>query len=273
MTADKHHSFVFLDYEGKDNLLTLKEIKDLLHQFNHTLVLTVAVRALEFQNGDGLWRSYLDILADNSNVSVNLVAGHSAYNIDRNVSAKIALRKYIAHTRERTDRPIFLGVDNLSSTFVKSICQSYSGVIPFALNGDFRLMNGFSNSKKCPLAIYTPLTIKARQDEETYNDVFPYLMRRKTIQQRLKAANILEEELKISSWSNLSQKAQTIIKDSLNELIITDANLNEKVKHFRSCNVRILVGYPAISSIKNQQIEGFKIGSAMIEKGVKRGLN
>ncbi len=236
-------------------------------------MLTVAVRALEFQNGDGLWRSYLDILADNSNVSVNLVAGHPAYNIDRKVSTQFALRKYIAQIRERTDRPIFLGIDNLSSTYVKSICQSYSGVIPFALNGDSRLMNGFSNSTKCPLAIYTPLIIKTRQDEETFNDVFPYLMRRKTIQQRLKAANISEEELKISSWSHLSQKAQTIIKDSLNELIITDANLNEKVKHFKSSNVRILVGYPAISSIKNQQIEGFKIGSAMIEKSVKKGLN
>ncbi|PWI46475.1 hypothetical protein CEE45_16615 [Candidatus Heimdallarchaeota archaeon B3_Heim] len=223
------------------------------------MVLTVAVRALEFQNGNDLLRSYLDMIADNSNLSLNLVAGHPAYDIDQTVSVENALNKSFTQIRQRTDRPMFLGIENLSTRIIKSICRSYSPVIPFALNGDYRVMNGFSKKISCPLAIYTPLAIETDQFENNISDFLPYLLRRRVLQDRLKAANLWKDELTNSTWSEFSRKAQKIIRYSLNELIITDANIDKKLMEFRSHNVKLLVGYPAISSIKNQQIEGFKI--------------
>lgn len=259
LTVDKHHSFIFVDYEGKDHLFSSKTIKELLHQINNTLVLTIAVRALEFQNGSDLWRSYLNIITDNSNISLNIVAGHSAYNIDQTVSVKEALHKFLSQVRERTDRPVFLGIENLPVKIIKEICQLYSPVIPFALNGDDRLKNGFSKKIGVPLAIYAPMTLDTKQLEENIDELLPYLLRRKIIQNRLNSTKKGRKELRSASWTGLTQEGQMIVKNSLNELIIVGSSLDDNLLQFKSQNVKIIVGYPAISSIINQQIEEFKI--------------
>jgi hypothetical protein len=249
-----------LDYEGLDNLLPIEDIKRLLRELNNSLVLTIAVRAIEFQNGSDLWRYYLDLFVKDPKLGLNIVAGHPAYNIDKSLSVEEAIETFFADIRKRTNRSIFFGIDNISSKFIRKICQRFSPVILFGLNGDARLMNGFSRKlEHCTLAMYTPLAIASQKVENDINDLLPYLLRRRRIKQQLE--NIEETEIeKISStWSNSSEEVQKVIRDNLGRFILTNANLEEKMSEIKAHNIKLLVGYPAISSIRDQQIEEFKI--------------
>ncbi len=243
-----------------DNLLSIQEIESLLRKLNNSLVLTIAVRAVEFQNGSDLWRSYLNLFADNPNMGLNIVAGHPAYNIDQSISLKETLGKYFTEIRKRTDRPIFFGIDNISSKLVRKICQRFSPIIPFGLHGDKRLLNGFSKElEHCTLAIYTPLAIASQKDEDDLDELLPYLLRRRSIKKQLLRIKKTSAGRIKSSQSTSSEEVQKVIRDNLGDFILTDSNIEEKMVEFSSHNIKLLVGYPAISSIRDQQIEEFKI--------------
>ncbi len=260
LTADKHHSFIFLDYEGQDHLLSIQAIRELVLQLKNNLVLTVAVRALEFQNGTDLWRSYLDLLDDCSNLSLNIVAGHPAYNLNQTVLLKTAFQKFFSQIRKRTNRPIFFGIDNISSSLIKNVCQQYSPIIPFGLNGDARLKNGFSKDyENYSLAVYAPLATTIQKIDSSLDELLPYLLRRKSIQDQLRCTEEWNPEQSYTSWSTAPEKVQKVIKKNLNDYILTDSNIETKISEYKSQNIKLVVGYPSISSISDQQIEEFII--------------
>ncbi len=115
--ADFLHSCSVLDYEGKEHLLSGKQIQRVLNEIGNKLFLTVAVRGRELSNSSFI-NSYLGLLHQNYKMSFCIVAGHPAYSsINKLIKKKKGFYQLIQMIRRFTERPLLIGMENISTRF------------------------------------------------------------------------------------------------------------------------------------------------------------
>ncbi|MFX1506214.1 MAG: hypothetical protein ACFFDC_08860 [Promethearchaeota archaeon] len=259
--ADRYHNFVFIDYEGQSNLLEPKELKQIIEQVHHYLVFTIAVRGCEFHfQRKFLLENYLRIAKVNSHLLFCIVAGHPIYpSIDTQLSSIKAFHNVFTRIRGKISSVLFLGVENVASNEIQSLCQQYNPIVPFILHGDSRIV---LNEFRPPIAVYSPLA-HTIPDEEAIKSLIGYLIRRKATQQALKKKGydlvipLMNKEL----WNELIPEIQSIFRSSFDRFVLTSQNFHSRIHVFIKNGVRLLVGNPAIYEISFELIQRFGTNS------------
>jgi len=233
-------------------------LAQVLEQIRHYLVFTIAVRGSEFHfQRKYLLENYLRIARIWPHLLFCIVAGHPSYpSIDTKLPSIKAFHNIFTRIREKSSSVLFLGVENIALSNIQNLCQLYSPLIPFILQGDSRLT---SNKFQPPLAVYSPLahTIPA---EEAIKSQLGYLIRRKATQQALKKGgyNLVIPPMNNQLWNELIPEIQSVLRSSFDRFVLTSQNLQIRIQEFIQKGVRLLVGYPAIPEISFELIQFFR---------------
>ena len=248
---------MFIDYEGQNHLLDPNELEKITAQIQHYLVFTIAVRGGEFHfHRKFLLENYLRVARMNHHLLFSIVAGHPIYpSIDTQLSSIKAFHNIFTRIREKYSSVLFLGVENVPLSTIQILCQQYTPLFPFILQGDPRFI---SDKFSPPFAVYSPLahTIPV---EEAIKFQLGYLIRRKATQQALKKKgyNLVIPPMNSQLWNELIPEIQSILRSSFDRFALTSQNFQMRIQEFIQKGVRLLVGYPAIPEIKFDLIQRF----------------
>ncbi|MFW9854732.1 MAG: hypothetical protein ACFFFG_06710 [Candidatus Thorarchaeota archaeon] len=257
--SDRHHQYVFIDYEGRDNLLSAEELKSILQSMENTLVLTVAARDEYFYSDNGLFE-YLNLIQVFSNLGFCIVAGHPAYDtINRRIPLQDAFYKIFTQVRQNFDAELYLGAENLSSSLIDNIQNKFGRVIPFYLHGDARVYkrNGEGDSNGNQIAIYSPIAhTLSESDVLQTQKVKNYLLRRKLVQQSLNELKRDQGEVNGKSYKEIEQQ---VLRRHIREYILTSENLRSKIHLLRQRGATLVVGNPVIPEMTANLIKEFSI--------------
>ncbi|MHA1213725.1 MAG: hypothetical protein ACTSR2_15065 [Candidatus Hodarchaeales archaeon] len=266
--ALKYHKYVFIDYEGIGNQLTPSQIKFLLEKTNNNIVVTIATRAKEFRSsGTFHFDNYLELFKY-QNFKLNVVAGHpSCSTVNTRISKEGSLEDFVYKIGEHTNSVIFLGTEGIRTKFIenlRNLVKSSNSLIPFVLNGDYRLREKVFYP---PLAVYSPLT-HIISEEEAMKHVLSYLLRRKeTIQEFL--GHGLNPALVSTKWDKIGQGYKKVILEMYKRFILGSGNFQEQISMFRRSGVGLIVGNPMITDIYQDLVKSFALGVAMAVNNYK----
>lgn len=268
MFADQYHKFIFIDYEGKRNLLDPEQIKDILQQTSNYLVLTVSVRSAEFHfNRKFLLENYLRLTRSYHNLAFCVVAGHPAYpSVDSQIPVEKAFHYVLSRIRRITSTPLFLGTENLSSNLVIRLIQEYGYILPFLLHGDPRAIH--TKLLKPPLAVYSPLTHLV-SNEVAVKLLIEYLLRRRSTQLALtKKGYFPSIRVTPVKWEELSPGVKKILKSNLQKFVLNSNNFFSRIQEFLNNGVQLIVGNPVIPHLYFDHIKDFQISANFISKKI-----
>lgn len=242
--TDQYHPFIFLDYEGRERLVTPEQLCVILGQIRNHLVFTVSVRSAEFhKNRTCLLENYLRIADMYPNLTFCIVAGSPVYSsVDLRIPVVKAFHNILSRVRSMTTENIFLGAENLSTHFISQLVKSYGSIIPFLLYGDPRAV--LSNQLPLPYAVYTPMTHLPSEDEGV-KSLVKYLLRRKPILHELKQEKMNPSTLP-DTWEKLPQTAQRILRSRYPQFVLTSWNFKARIETFTHYGARLIVGYPGV---------------------------
>lgn len=232
-------------------------MKSILEQIKNILVLTIAVRGVEFlEKSFDLLGEYLELTQTYTNFTFCIVAGHPAYedSIDTQTSSIKSFHKFFKRIREITDIPLFLGAENLSSDTINRLCNKYNPIMPFLLHGDKRAVR--ENRIQSPFAVYSPL-IHTIPHEQAIQAVMGYLLRRRTTQQQLIREGLSSSEI-LPEWDNLSKPIKRILHHSFDQYVLNSSNFRSRIKIFSRQGAQLIVGHPIVSENFNDLTERFK---------------
>jgi len=234
-----------VDYEGSDYLLDTKEIEYILNQIKNTLILTVAIRAKEFQEEEKKWKGYLKLFLKYDHLSFCLVPGHEAYEIDKKISTRRAFHQFFTDLKREHDKLIFMGIENLSSQFVKLILSMYDGVLPILLNGDKRLLKKQiqNSSLGNRLVIYSPFITGITKYSTIMEKSTQYLFRRKYTRELLANISNWQDLISGREWNDFPSEIRDILKKSLDRFVLTDLNMQRHLFAFKDHNVRLVIEF------------------------------
>ncbi|MFW9903440.1 MAG: hypothetical protein ACFFFH_03845 [Candidatus Thorarchaeota archaeon] len=240
-------------------------MKTILEKIKYNFILTIAVRGVALlEKSFDLLKKYLELTTVYQNFTFCIVAGHPAYkdSFDTCIPLIQAFESVFRQIREKTNIPVFLGAENLSSSTINLLCEKYPPVIPFLLYGDKRVFqkNGI-NSK---FAIYSPI-VKATSQKEAIQSTLSYLLRRKATQELLKSENLSFSEIPLESWDKITLPTKRILEQSFDQYILSSSNLKKKIKTFTKQGVRMIVGHPIAARNTNHLIEEFKFNTEFNE--------
>ncbi|MFW9903014.1 MAG: hypothetical protein ACFFFH_01660 [Candidatus Thorarchaeota archaeon] len=259
--ADRHHNFVFIDYEGQNHLLEPQQLEQIIGQIHHYLVFTIAVRGCEFHfRRKFLMENYLRIAGVNPHLLFCIVAGHPIYpSIDTQLSSIKAFHNVFTRIRCKYSSILFLGAENIATNEIQSLCQQYIPVVPFILHGDSRIA---LNKFRSPIAVYSPLA-HTIPNEEAIKSLLGYLIRRKATQQALKKKgyNFVIPPMNKELWNELIPEIQSILLSNFDRFVLTYQNFQVRVHQFIKSGVRLLVGNPAVPEITFKLIQRFRTTS------------
>ncbi len=257
LTADKYHKFTIIDYEGVNNLLTPRELEQILSQMKNLLVFTIAVRGREFHfSRKYLFENYLRLKRRFRNLVFCLVAGNTYYrSIDLQIPVINAFNNLLTRMRRKSSASVFIGAEGLSTQIICEFEFQYGPIIPFLLHGDPRAI--LSDSLPVPLSVYSPIVFNV-SEEEAIKPLLGYLLRRKDTRARIANQRFILCAPPFK-WEDIIPEIQTILLFSFNQCVLTSTNLNSRINAFFKNNIRLIVGYPAISSQMFELIRDFSI--------------
>jgi hypothetical protein len=250
-----------VDYEGPDYLLDTKEIEYILNQITNTLILTVAIRANEFQEEENVWNEYLKLFSKHDNLSFCLVPGHENYKINKKISTRSAFHGFFTTLRREHTKSIFMGIENLSSQFVGLILSTYDGIVPILLNGDNRLLRKYPEISLLGnrTAVYSPFITKTTDYSSIMEKTIYYLLRRNYTRNLLAKTSNWQNLTLGSEWDEISSEIKEVLRKSLDRFVLTDHNIQRYLFKFKQYNVQLVIGFPL--SIENiaQEIKNFSL--------------
>lgn len=254
---------MFLDYEGLKHLISPDLLETLIEQIRHFLVFIIAVRSCEFHfQRKYLLENYLRLARKFSNLLFCVVAGHPVYpSVNTELPSFQAFHNIFTRLRNRSSSVVFLGVENLSSRFVRGLSQKYKPVIPFLLHGDPRAVH--SSGIFPPLAVYSPLAHSV-PDEEAIKPLLGYLLRRKATQQALKKKGycFLTPPMTNNCWTDLLPDIKTILRFNFQKFVLTSQNFHSRTSAFIQNGVKLIVGNPVIPEHFFELVRSFKFNRA-----------
>ncbi|MFX0150892.1 MAG: hypothetical protein ACFFAJ_08940 [Candidatus Hodarchaeota archaeon] len=228
----------------------------ILQQTKNVLVFTIAVRDAKFSKTSYFLEEYLQLIEQYSHVTFCVVAGHPAYSsIDVRIPLSQSFDKILAQIRNKTNKTLYLGVDNLSSGFIGQIRENYGSIIPFLLHGDSRAI--CSNGILPPFAVYSPIIFSIPNDE-IMNNLKDYLLRRKSTQKALTYKGFPLADLS-HHWLKLSPEVQSILYLSFQDHVLNPKNFHAKIQAFTQQGAHLIVGNPIASEYFNDLVKGFNL--------------
>ncbi len=235
--------YVFIDYEGARELLSPSEVASLLKILDNKLVLTIAVRGLEFHKRGNLLANYLRLALEWDNLRFCFVPGHPAYHsIDKSILVEENLHRFIEATRDFTRSEIFFGVENVPLSVIRRVWNRHENVVPFVLNGDHRLSRITKNNDN--MALYSPFTTNSN----LYNvaeRMRGYLLRRQWTLKMLEKNGIEPSGVvREKHWMSLTQDVKKLLLLALDHFTLTDFNLQDRLLEFVRHQIKYLVLYP-----------------------------
>ena len=235
--ADRYHNFVFLDYEGKNFLLSPQKLEQLLQRARGNIVFTLATRAVELRS-TSLLSQYLELAQSYENLFFTVVAGHPAYDsVDTRISFRDSIAYLLERIREHTKAPIFIGSENVSLHFIMKLDHLFSRLIPFLLNGDDRLLQ--FGSKFSSLALYSPVIFDVTKDQAV-KLYYSYLLRRKYSQMLLKTLSGTCSQMNVHE---LLHSHRSLMHHLLDKFVLTEDRILEIQSQLLGNNVSMLVGF------------------------------
>jgi hypothetical protein len=191
-----------------------------------------------------------------SNLAFCIVAGHSAYpSVDPRIPIIKAFHYVFSRIRKKTDTPLFLGAENISSSLIDKFIKKYEFIVPFLLHGDPRAL--YSGKLNPPYAIYSPIT-NIIPDDEAIKLLTGYLLRRKAIQRELAAKGCFPT-IRPAKWEEISPIVQRILKTNFQKYVLTSQNYKSRIQTFYRNGVQLIVANPIIPGRYFDLIRGFKI--------------
>jgi hypothetical protein len=260
--ADQYHRFIFIDYEGIQNLLDPDQMKDVLEQTRNYLVLTVSVRSAEFHfNRKFLLENYLRLTRSYHHLAFCVVAGHPAYpSVDSQIPVIKAFHYVLSRIRRKTSTPLFLGTENISSNFIIKLIREYNYILPFILHGDPRAIH--AKLLKPPLAVYSPLTHLV-SNEEAIKLLIEYLLRRRSTQLSLtKKGYFPSIRTTPAKWEELSPGVKKILKSNLQNSVLNSHNFISRIQEFLNNGVQLIVANPVIPHRYFDHVKNFQINTS-----------
>lgn len=250
----KHHSYVFLDYEGESLLWRPNEIEKILLNRNGqhgTLIITLAARARELSYNSILLSEYALLAEEYSQLGICVVAGHPAYSsVDGSLSSQMGLLRMTRALREMTSAPLFLGTEKLPRSYAAALAKNYS-LIPFLLKSETlpRDIAGYRTNlpNNGPCAVYSPMAL-VDDASIILKKLIGYILRRDTTIQQLRKNNIQPEEVKgvIEEGGTLSKAVERLLCSRLRELAIFGSSITQQLHQLCHWGASIIVGFPCI---------------------------
>ncbi|MFX1284949.1 MAG: hypothetical protein ACFFB5_14910 [Promethearchaeota archaeon] len=257
--ADQYHNFVFIDYEGIQNLLDPTQLETIIEQVHHNLVFTIAVRGCEFHfQRKFLLENYIRLTRKYSNLLFCVVAGHPAYSsIETRLPVIKAFHNVFTRIRSKQSSLLFLGIENVTSDLVNILKQEYYPIMPLILHGDPRVI--CTTKILPPFAVYSPLAHSV-PDEVAIKSLLGYLLRRKITQEALKKKGFcfLTPPMNKQLFNELIPEIQSILWSSFDRFVLTSQNIRNRTETFIQNGVQLIVGNPAIPGQLFELIRSFK---------------
>lgn len=210
-----------------------------------------------------LLKKYLELTSTYQNLTFCIVAGHPVYkdSIDTSISSFQAFEEVFTKIREKTNIPVFLGAENLSSRIINLLCKKYDPVIPFLLHGDKRAIQ--KNGIYSKFAIYSPI-VTTRSRKEAIQATMSYLLRRKATQKLLKHENLSYSEI-LLTWDEIPLSVKRILEQTFDQYILSLTNIQKKTKNFARQGARLIVGHPITARNPNHLTEEFQFNIGFSE--------
>ncbi|MHA2231335.1 MAG: DUF7388 family protein [Candidatus Hodarchaeales archaeon] len=250
----KHHSYVFLDYEGESLLWRPNEIEKILLNRNGqhgTLIITLAARAREFSYNPNLLSKYALLAEKYSQLGICVVAGHPAYSsVDGSRSSQMCLLRMTRTLREITSAPLFLGTEKLPSNYAAALAKKYS-LIPFWLKSESlpRDIAGYQTTlpNNGPCAVYSPIAL-VDDASIILKKLIGYILRRDTTIRQLRRNDIQPEEVKgvLEGGGTLSNAVESLLCSRLRELAIFGSSITQQLHQLCHWGASIIVGFPCL---------------------------
>jgi len=257
--ADRYHRFIFIDYEGQKNLLDPDQVRSILEQTKNYIVFTISVRSAEFHmNRKYLLENYLRLLRSYPQLAFCIVAGHPAYpSVDTRIPIVKAFHYVLSRIRNKSDTPLFLGVENLSSKLIMQLIEKNGYIVPFLLHGDPRAIQ--SRILKPPLAVYSPITHIVR-DEVALKLLTSYLLRRRATQLDLAKRGYFPSIRSIpAKWDEISPGMKDILRTNFQKYVLTSQNFYSRIQAFSDNGVQLIVANPVIPDRYFDLVKNFQI--------------
>lgn len=233
----------------------------ILEQTKNEIVFTIAARDKKFSKKKDFLAKYLKLIHCFSHLTFCVVAGHPAYSsIDVQVPVGQAIDTVLAQIRNKTDKTLFFGVENLSSRFVRQIRKTYNSIIPFLLHGDSRAI--YTNGILPPFAVYSPISLTA-PDEEVMKKISGYLLRRKSTQKALLHKGYQPVMLS-NQWEKLTPDVQSILRQSFHYHVLNSKNFHSRIQVFIQQGAQLIVGNPVVPQYFNDLVKGFNLNQVQI---------
>ncbi|MFX0183658.1 MAG: hypothetical protein ACFE95_11300 [Candidatus Hodarchaeota archaeon] len=216
-----------------------------------------------------LLENYLRLLRSYPQLALCIVAGHPAYpSVDARIPIVKAFHYVLSRIRNKSDTPLFLGVENLSSKLIIQLIEKYNYIVPFLLHGDPRALQ--SKILKPPLAVYSPIT-HIVHDKDALKLLTSYLLRRKATQLELVKRGYFPSIRSIpAKWDEISPGVKDILRIIFHKYVLTSQNFYSRIQAFSNNGVQLIVANPVIPNryfdlVKNFQIP-FKDSSTKLKR-------
>ncbi len=244
VSASRFHEYVFIDYEGAECLLLPMDIEYLLQQMKRNLVLTIASRGIEFQQGSSLLQQYLALYRKYDNLQFCIVVGHPSYaTVSRLIPLTRSLNHLFTQVKEIKDTELFFGVENIPLRMIRDITAKFSKVVPFVLNGDHRINKMASEFDD--LALYTPFFFNVSV-QAAVRLLKNYLLRRRYTRDLLAKTGLQVEKCLAEDWEQLFSEAKRVLLVSLEHYVLTPFNVQKRLTEFLEKKVSYIVGNPLL---------------------------
>ncbi|MFX0052582.1 MAG: hypothetical protein ACFE8U_14970 [Candidatus Hermodarchaeota archaeon] len=207
---------------------------------------TISVRSAEFHiTKKYLLENYLRLSHSYPKLAFCIVAGHPAYpSVDTQIPTIKAFHYVFSRIRNKSDTPLFLGVENLSSKLITQLISKYGYIVPFLLHGDPRAIQ--SKILKPPLAVYSPITHIVR-DEVALKLLTSYLLRRRATQLDLAKRGFFPSIRSIpAKWEEISPSVKDILGANFQKFVLTSQNFHSRIRAFSDNGVQLIVASPVI---------------------------
>lgn len=246
LNASRFCDFVFVDYEGAQELLSPSDVATLLNVVDSRLVLTIGVRGSEFHRRDDLLQQYLRLSREFDNFHFCFVPGHPAYqSVDKTIPLDGTLHRFITLARQFTSAEIFFGVENVPLRIMKSVTGSHEGIVPFVLNGERRVSAIAKHGSQ--LALYSPHATANHDMIDIIERMQGYLLRRKWTWQQLEKLGYDKYAIMTShQWRLWPTEVKQVMTMALDHFILTTHNLETRLREFMNHGITHLVLNPIV---------------------------
>ncbi|MFX0184329.1 MAG: hypothetical protein ACFE95_14695 [Candidatus Hodarchaeota archaeon] len=222
---------------------------------------TIAARDRKFSKNRDFLEEYIEITKSYSQLSFCVVAGHPVYpSIDVQMPVSLVINAILAQIRKKTDKMLFLGVENLTSRFVRQIRRNYDKIVPFLLHGDSRAI--YTNGILPPFAIYSPISLTA-PFEGVIKKISAYLLRRTSTQKELLRKGYKPMTLS-NKWEELTPDVQSILRQSFHNHVLNTKNFQSRIHAFIKQGAYLIVGNPVDPLYFDDLVKNFNLNQVQL---------